>query len=302
MLKNFIELVQLVRVHSVKKRAVVVCAHDEHTLEGVSLACKEELVEPVLIGDVSRIKELIHIHDYTLHSATFINTKSDVEAAKIAVGLIREGGGDFLMKGKVQPADLLKEVVNKKTGLHAGVLMSHISVAEVPRYHKLIALTDGGMLPHPTLQQKVQIIKNVVEVLKNIGYEKPKVAALAGVEVLNKNVVESVDAFALKEMNAVGDIKDCIVEGPISYDLALSKEIAAVKNYESPVVGETDVMLVPTMATGNILGKSWCLTGGGMITGIIVGARVPMVFVSRGASAVEKYLSIVLAAAASPKH
>ncbi len=299
MLKNFEEMAVLVKNNPTKKRVVVVGAHDEHTLEGVSLACRENIVEPVLIGDIRKIRELINIHGYQLGEATLIDSDNDIDAAKTAVGLIREGEGDFLMKGNMQTADLLREVVNKQTGLQTGSIMSHVALVEVPGYHKVVVLTDGGMLPHPNLQQKVKIIDNAVSVLTNIGYIQPKVAVLAAAEVVNTKAVESVDGQTLKEMNLAGEIADCIVEGPISYDLAFSNEMAKFKKYNSPVAGDTDIVVVPTMAAGNILGKSWVLTAGGAMAGIVAGARVPLVVASRGATATEKYFSIVMAAAVS---
>jgi phosphate butyryltransferase len=155
------------------------------------------------------------------------------------------------------------------------------------------------MLLAPDLEQKVKIINNAVEVLHSLGYEDPKVAVLCGAEKLNKKAQESVDAAALKEMNEKGEITGCTVEGPISYDIALNKEIADFKKFESPVAGEADVLIVPCMAAGNILGKSWTISGDGMMAGMIVGAKAPIVLTSRGSSADEKFYSIVLAAAAS---
>jgi len=203
------------------------------------------------------------------------------------------------MKGRMQTADLLRQVVNKETGLQVGKIMSHVGLFQVPNYHKVVVLTDGGMLLQPDLEQKVKIINNAVDVLHALGYEDPKVAVMCGAEVLNKKAQESVDAAALKEMNVNGEITGCTVEGPISYDIALSKEIAEFKKFDSPVAGEADAMIMPCMAAGNMLGKSWTVSSNGMMAGIIVGAKVPIVLTSRGSSAEEKFYSIVLAAAAS---
>ena len=277
MLKNFAEMAEMVRSNPVKKRIVLACAHCEHSLEAVSNAVKEGIVEAVLVGKEDMIRETI----------------------KIAVRLINEGKGDFLMKGKMQTSDLLKQVVNKETGLNMGKVMSHVGLFEVPNYHKLVVLTDGGMLLHPTLEQKAQIVENAVGALNNMGYENPKVAALCAAEKLNEKAPESVDAAALKEMNEKGEIKDCVIEGPISYDIALSKEIADFKGFESPVAGDADVLLVPDMAAGNFIGKSWVIQGGGRMTGLVVGAKAPIVLTSRGSGADEKFYSIVFAAAAS---
>jgi phosphate butyryltransferase len=223
----------------------------------------------------------------------------DDEAARKAVAFIREGKGDFLMKGKLETAQMLKPVVNKETGLGTGGLMSNFVIFQAPRYHKLLVVTDGGMVTYPTLEQKKAIIENTVETLKALGYENPKIGVLAAVEKLNPKMPETVDADALRRMNAEGEIKDCIVEGPISLDLALDPEAAAIKGYKSPVAGDADALIVPDIHTGNALGKSIILLGGGRMANFIVGAKVPIILASRASSSEEKYLSLTVAAMAS---
>ncbi len=301
MLKNFKEMAELVKANPVKKRIVLCCAHDEHSLDAVYEAFKEGIVEPVFVGKEDEIKAICAEHGFDFGEVTIYNEDDDVEAAKKAVALIREGKGDFLMKGRMQTADLLRQVVNKETGLQVGKIMSHVGLFQVPNYHKVVVLTDGGMLLQPDLGQKVKIINNAVDVLHSLGYDDPKIAVVCGAEVLNKKAPESVDAAALKEMNVNGEITGCTVEGPISYDIALSKEIADFKKFDSPVAGEADALIMPCMAAGNMLGKAWVISGDGtgMMAGMIVGAKAPIVLTSRGSSAAEKFYSIVLAAAAS---
>lgn len=300
MLKNFKAMEELVKAHPVKKRIVLACAHDEHSLDAVYEAYKEGIVSPVFVGKEDEIKSLMKEHGFDFGGEEVIyDVRDDIESAQKAVSLIREGEGDFLMKGKMQTADLLKQVVNKETGLQVGKIMSHVGMFSIPNYDKLIILTDGGMLVAPDVDQKEKIINNAVETLHNMGYEIPKVAVLCAAEKLNAKAQESVDAAELKERNLKGDIKGCVVEGPISYDIALSKEIADFKGFESPVAGDADILIMPNMAAGNALGKSWTITAKGIMAGIIVGAKVPIVLTSRGATAEEKYYSIVLAAAAS---
>lgn len=298
-MKNFEELIKRVQQHPQKKKVVVVAAHDEHTLEGINRAYENGIVSPILIGDTNQIREIINKEGFSFSDATMIHLTDDVEAAKKAVSMIREGEADFIMKGKIQTADLLKQVVNKETGLRTGGVMSHVGLFEIPGYQKLIVITDGGMIPNPTVPQKALIIQNAVAVLKSLGYETPKVAALAATEVVNQDMQESLDAAVLKKMNQDGRITDCIVEGPISYDLMMSKESADIKGYVSPVTGNTDILLTPDMTTGNLLAKALLFNAGGRMAGIIVGAKAPIVLVSRGATSEEKYLSIVLASAAS---
>jgi phosphate butyryltransferase len=301
MLKNFKEMAELVKANPVKKRLVLACAHDEHSLDAVYEAYKEGIVTPVFVGKEEEIKRICTEQGFDFGDVKIYNEDDDIEAAKTSVRLIREGEGDFLMKGSMQTADLLRQVVNKETGLQVGKIMSHVGLFQVPGYHKVVVLTDGGMLLAPDLEQKVKIINNAVDVLHSLGYEDPKIAVVCGAEKLNKKAQESVDAAALKEMNVNGEITGCTVEGPISYDIALNKEIADFKKFDSPVAGEADALIVPCMAAGNMVGKAWVISGDGtgMMAGMIVGAKAPIVLTSRGSSAEEKFYSIVLAAAAS---
>ena len=296
MLKNLEAMAELVKANPKKKRIVLCCAHDEHSLDAVYEAYKDGIVTPIFVGKEEEIKKISNEEGFDFGDVTIYNIDDDVECAKKAVELIRNGEGDFLLKGKMQTADLLKQVVNNETGLQIGKIMSHVGIFEIPNYHKLVVMTDGGMLVSPDLEKKAKIINNAVETLHNMGYENPKVGVLCAAEKLNEKAQESVDAAALKEMNEKGEISGCIVEGPISYDIALNKDIADFKGFESPVAGDADILIVPNMAAGNMLGKSWCLTAGGEMAGIIVGAKAPIVLTSRGATAEEKFYSIVFAA------
>lgn len=297
--KNFEELIKKVQNSGSKKIAAVVAAQDEHTLQAVFKARKDNIAEPVLIGNKSKIKEILINLKEDLDDSSIIDVEDDASAAAKAVELVNSNKADFIMKGKIQTADLLRAVVNKEKGLRTGRVMSHFVINEIPNYHKLIVTTDGGMMMYPNVDEKKQIIENAVNTLIDMGYEKPKVAVLAAVEKVNPKMPESVDAGLLKEMNQKGEIKNCIVEGPISYDLTMSKESAEIKGYSSPVVGDADVLIVPNITAGNILGKALVFSAGGKMAGFIVGAKVPIVLTSRGSSAEEKYLSLVLSASAA---
>lgn len=299
MLKNLEAMAELVKANPNKKKIVLCCAHDEHSLDAVYEAYKDGIVTPVFVGKEAEINKICKEEGFDFGDVKIYDIDDDVECAKKAVELIRCGEGDFLMKGKMQTADLLKQVVNKETGLQVGKIMSHVGIFQIPKYHKLVVMTDGGMLVNPDLEKKEKIICNAVETLHNMGYENPKVGVLCAAEKLNEKAQESVDAAALKEMNLKGEISGCTVEGPISYDIALSKEIADFKGFDSPVAGDVDILIAPNMAAGNILGKSWSMTAGGEMAGIIVGSKAPIVLTSRGATAEEKYYSIVFAAATS---
>ena len=296
--KSFDDLIKKVQNLDSMKKVAVVSAQDEHTLEAVFKAKKDNIVEPILIGNKKKIIEILsRLHESVLEES-IINVESDSEAAEKAVELINENKADFIMKGKIQTADLLRAVVNKENGLRTGKVMSHIVIHEIPTYHKLLAVTDGGMMMYPSLDEKKQILENAVSTFLTLGYENPKVAVLAAVETVNPKMQESVDADMLKKMNIKGEIKNCIVEGPISYDLTMSKESASIKGFVSPVTGEADIIVVPNITVGNILGKSLVYSAGAKMAGFIVGAKVPIVLTSRGSTSEEKYLSLALSASA----
>lgn len=297
-LKNFEELIDKIKNRSSLAKVAVAAAHDEHTLEAVFKAAKDNIVEPVLVGDKIKIQEIIEKLNIQFDSEKIIHTENDTEASEKTVELINEGKADFIMKGKLQTADLLKAVVNKEKGLRTGKVMSHVAILEVPSYHKLIAITDGGMMMYPNVEEKKQIIENAVDVLLSMGYKNPKVAVLAAVETVNPKMPEAVDADLLKKMNLAGEIKNCIVEGPISFDLTMNKESAEIKGFNSPVTGEADILIAPNITTGNILSKALIELAQGKMAGMIVGAKVPVVLTSRGATSEEKYLSLVLSASA----
>jgi len=297
-LKNFRDLIEKVQKCESRKRVAVAAAQDEHTLEAVFRAAKDKLVEPLLVGNKEKIVEILKELDVDYDISSIISTESDKESAEKTVELINEGKADFIMKGKLQTADLLRAVVDKEKGLRTGRVISHVAILEVPAYHKLIAVTDGGMMMYPNADEKKQILESAVDVFLAMGYECPKVAVLAAVETVNPKMPEAVDADILKKMNQSEEIKDCIVEGPISFDLTFSKESAEIKGYSSPVTGEADILLVPNITTGNIMSKALIEMAGATMAGMIVGAKVPIVLTSRGASSEEKYLSIVLSASA----
>ncbi|MCC8030011.1 MAG: bifunctional enoyl-CoA hydratase/phosphate acetyltransferase [Lachnospiraceae bacterium] len=296
-LKNFDVLIEKVKSFPEPKKVVVAAAGDAHTLEAIREAVDEGIVKPVLVGDKAKILEIAAGIGLAVEEDDIYDEPEAAAAAQRSVALIHEGRGDFIMKGKLETAQILKPVVNRETGLGTGRVMSHFVFDELPYYHKLLVTTDGGMMTYPTLEQKKDIIVNTVETLEALGYENPKVACVAAVEKVNPKMPETVEADALKQMNRNGEITGCIIEGPISLDIALSKEIADLKGYDSPVAGDADVILVPNIQVGNILGKSITVIARGNMAGFIVGAKVPIVLTSRGSSAKEKYLSLVLASA-----
>jgi phosphate butyryltransferase len=203
-------------------------------------------------------------------------TPSGKDDAQTAVDLIREGSADFLMKGILETSDLLRPVVKKENGLRTGRTMSHLAVfGDVPAYHKLLAMTDGGMLPYPDLDRKKEILINAVQAFGRLGYECPKAAVLCCKETYDEKMPEVVDAAALKAAAQRGEFGQCFVEGPVSYDIALDAEIARMKHFDCPHAGNFDILIVPDIHAGNILGKCFTVTCRATMAGIIVGSRVP---------------------------
>ena len=279
------------------KPAVVAAAHDAHTLEAVFAARKDGLIEPILVGRREEILAIAARLGEVLSEAQVVDADTEQECAEKAVALIRAGQGRMLIKGLLQTGTLLKAVVNKENGIRAGKVMSHVAILDVPNYHKLIFDTDGGMVIAPDLEQKRHILKNAVDFCRFLGYDRPKVAALCAVETVNPNMPETLDAAALKEEALRGDFGPCDVEGPISLDLATDGESARIKGYNSPVAGDADIFLCPGIAAGNLLGKALYGLAGGEMAGVILGAAVPITINSRGATAQEKYYSILICAA-----
>lgn len=297
--RSFDELVAKVKGCPDRKRMAVAAAGDEHTLEAVLHARKEGIIEPVLVGDKPVIVKILEQLGETVPEEDIYDEAELSAACEKAVSLVREGKADFLMKGKVDTGVILKAVVNKEHGLGKGGVMSHFTMFEVPTYHKILLPVDGGMVIYPTLEQKKAIIENTVGALRDMGYECPKVGVLSCIEKVNSKMPETVDARELQEMNERGEIAGCIVEGPISYDCAVNREIAQLKGLDSRIAGDVDVLVAPNIHAGNIMGKMLTCTCNAKLAGFVVGARCPIVLTSRGSSAEEKYLSIVISAAAA---
>jgi phosphate butyryltransferase len=198
------------------------------------------------------------------------------------------------MKGGISTGVLLKAVLDKEKGIGLGGLMSHMAVFESPHYHKLLFVTDGGMVPAPNLEKKVLILKNALDFLRKLGYEKPKVAALCASEAVSDKMPETIEAAELAKLANTGHFGPCILEGPISFDLAVCAESARLKGYTGQISGDTDLFLTPDIVSGNILGKSLIYMGGATMAGCILGAKVPIILTSRGATAEEKMLSMAL--------
>ncbi|NBI68063.1 bifunctional enoyl-CoA hydratase/phosphate acetyltransferase [Pseudoflavonifractor sp. 60] len=279
------------------KPAVVAAAHDAHTLQAVFAARRDGLIRPILVGHREDILSIAGSLGEELDPDQVIDAEDDASCAGRSVALIQEGRGNILIKGMLQTGTLLKAVVHKESGIRASKVMSHVAILDVPSYHKLLYVTDGGMVVAPDLEQKRHILKNAVDFCRFLGYDRPKAATLCAVETVNPSMPETRDAAVLKEEAEHGDFGPCVVEGPISLDLATDAQAAQAKGYHSPVAGDADILLAPSIAAGNLLGKSLYGLAGGEMAGVVLGAAVPITVNSRGATAQEKYWSILICAA-----
>ncbi|MBP1925805.1 phosphotransacetylase [Sedimentibacter acidaminivorans] len=295
MYKNFDELMNmLINSNGPIKRAVVAGAADEHALEAVFLAQEKGFVTPVLVGVQEDIINKLHKMNYLDKKYKIVNCENDINPSEIAVKLIHKGEGDFIIKGKLETKDLLKPILNKETGLNKNGFITHFGFMQLKGYHKLLSISDCAVIPYPTLEEKKKIIMSCTEALIKLGYNKPVVGALCAVETVSEKMPETVDALKLKEMSMKGLLGNCVVEGPISFDLATSSESAEIKGYKSPYAGDVDMLLVPQMVTGNVMSKIWNADPDNIMAGCLVGADIPIVLTSRSASMNEKLYSILL--------
>ena len=300
MITSFEQLIQSAKKQSTMKLAVA-AAQDEEVLLAVDEAYRLGIAEPVLVGDGAAIRDIADRIKMDVTKFEIIDVPDVREAAREAVSLVSGGRAQFVMKGILGTADLLKAILDKEIGLRGINLLSHVMVYKVPAYHKLIFLTDGGMNIAPSLEEKKQIIENAIEVCIALGLEQPKVAVLTAVEKANDKMPATMDAVKLKEMSETGEFGNAVVDGPLSFDLAFSKEAAKHKGVESPVAGDTDVLLVPAIEVGNGIGKCMTYFANAESAGVVMGAKAPIVLVSRADTHQAKLYSIALGSVVAGK-
>lgn len=278
------------------KTVAVAAAEDHEVIQAVKMALGKQLASFQLFGDVDKIKSLLHEEGLEgSDHLKVVDCQSAEEAASKAVQAVSSGDADVLMKGMVSTSTILKAVLNKEYGLRTGKVLSHVAAFEVDGFDRLIFVTDAAMNIAPDLQQKADIIQNAVDVATRIGVSTPKVAPITAVEVVNPNMAATLDAAALSQMNKRGQIKGCVVDGPLALDNAVSMEAASHKGVGGEVAGQADILLVPNIETGNALYKSLIYFAKAKVGAVIAGAKAPIVLTSRADSAESKLHSIALA-------
>ncbi len=298
MLRSFSEIRKKVKEYNRKFHVALPAADDETSVEAALDAKKDRIAESILIGDRTKIVDLLKSKGSNESEFEIIDCKDYSEAAKIAVRLCREKKADILLKGHLDTAMLLKAALDKSDGLRTDRLLSDVFIFEDPLWDdkggKLVAITDGGITPAPNLEQKKQILLNAVEVYHRLGYKIPKVAVMSATEKPNEKIQSTWDAKLLVDMYKNGEIKDCIVEGPLALDVAALKWCAEMKGIKSEIAGDVDIMLMPTFEAGNMVAKVFVFYMKRQIGHVIKGATVPILINSRTDDAQLKINSIAL--------
>jgi phosphate butyryltransferase len=279
-----------------KRRVAVAVGQDDAVLAAVARAEQESVADGVLVGDEALIREVAERTGSSLEGIEIVHEPDKELAARKAVQLVSSGDCHIFMKGKIHSDDFLRAILDKEVGLRTKRLLSHTFILEVdrPKRH-LLFVTDGAMNIAPDFEQKAQIATNAIALARLFGVEQPKVAALAGVELVNPKMPATQDAAVLALMSYRGQFEAGIVEGPLALDIAVSEEAARVKGVKNPVAGQADILLVPTLECGNILVKTFSHLAGGRTAGLVLGARAPVVLTSRADTAEAKFLSIACA-------
>ena len=296
MIRKLSELVDIAKSKR-KRRIAVAAAGDYDVLEALKNASANGIIEPVLVGVQDRIEKICKDINFDISKFDIINIEDKYEASLQASKLIREGHAEILMKGLVSTGQLMKAVLDREHGLRKGAIISHVALFESPYYHKLLGITDAAMNVAPTFDDKIGLIQNAIEVFHKLGEPNPKVAVVGAVETVNQRMESTMHAATLSMMNKRQQIKGCTIDGPLALDNAVSKKAAEIKNIESEVAGNVDIVVAPDINGANFLYKALNFLGGATTAAVIMGAKAPIVLTSRADSEKSKYLSISLAAA-----
>ena len=298
MITKLDDLLELVKSKE-KKNLVAAYANDSHTIGAVSAAVDKGIVNATLVGDIETIKKICAEEGINPDKFELVQEANDNKAGALAVKLINEGKGDFLMKGLLSTDKYMRAILNKETGLMPGKkndMLTHMAVFEVPAYHKLLVCSDVAVMPAPDLKQKQTILTYLVNTAKSLEIAKPKVAVLAATEQVSTGMQACVDAAIISKMGERGQIKGAIVDGPLALDVAINAESAKTKKVGGEVAGDADCLLFPNIESGNVFYKACTKFAGAELACMVVGAKVPCILTSRGDSAKTKLYSIALAA------
>ena len=294
-IKNFNDLLEAAQKQP-EKRVVVVNGVDENTIEALNIAVEMGFVTPILTGSRQKILEILGVLKIDSGKYRIIDAESPKEAAEKAVELVNAGEADLIMKGMVSTDKFMRVLLKKEYGLiPAGGTLSHISVMDNPNYHKLLIFSDAGVIPYPDLKQKILMTGYLINAAQRLGIENPKVAVIAPTEQIIISIQSCMDGATIAKMSEHGQIEGGMVDGPMALDVALDRDSAEIKGFTSPVAGDADCLLFPNIDAANVFYKTNSKLAKAEMSGIIAGAKVPVVVSSRGDSEKTKLNSIALA-------
>jgi len=297
-LKNFAEIIQAAKTKGPCK-IVVAGGESKNILIALEDARKEGIAEITLVGNIKKIKELLQGLPLKISQFELEEAFTPEDCANLALQFILEGKAKVLMKGSVSTSTLMHAILAHKEKILLSKHISHIFVAEVPNYHKLLFVTDGGIIPHPTLEEKVSIINNAILFASRLGIPQPRIAIIGPSEEVSPKIPETVDAAILNTMAQHNQIKEAIIDGPLALDVAINKVAMVTKNISSPCNGEADILIVPSVTAGNMFAKGLLYFAQAKGGGILAGANFPIILLSRADSSEIKFNSIALAVATS---
>ena len=295
MIQSFQEIKE--KISNVKdlKKISVGKAESESVIRAIMEVEKLHIAKGIFVGDSRKINSIAKELNYKIDPESIIHETDDETIAKIAIDLVNQGKADVLMKGQISTPILMKAVLNKEKGLRTDEVLSHVAVAEVPSYNKLLVVSDGGINIHPNLETKISILHSIISLNQALGNKSPKIGVLCAIEKVNPKMPETVEAAELQKLCKKGEFGEAVIEGPIAMDVALSAKAAAKKGINSKIAGKIDSFLVPNITTGNGIIKILMQLAHAKVGGIVVGAKVPIILLSRSDSANEKLNSISLA-------
>ena len=293
--KHFKKIFEEIKKIPMKKISVA-AAEDSHVIEAVNIAKEKGIADAILVGNEKKIRKIASEKNINIDKFEIINEEDPITSSKIAVKLVHDGKADMYMKGILQTKDFLKSILDKDIGLRSGAMLSHVAVFEVKGIDQLLFMTDGGFVVEPTLEDKVHLIENAVKVAQACGIETPKVAPLCAVEVVNPKMRCTVDGKKLTEMNENGEIKNCIIDGPMSMDMAISREACEIKGaLNRKITGDADILLFPDIHSNNLSAKFVAHTTEHYAGMILAGTKAPVILTSRSDDINTKVTSIAFA-------
>jgi phosphate butyryltransferase len=294
-LKTLDDIVE--KVKGKERRLVVAGGNAPTVIESIGKAVREKIIKATLIGDKEGILALSEKHGIDPSSFDIIEEKDPPKTAFKAVEFVREGKADFLMKGFISTAEYTRPILDKKNGLMGNSkLLTHVTVIQVPTYHKLMIISDIAILVSPDLSQKIAMLEFCIEIANRLGLKEPKAGIISCVEVPSYKIDSTIDGAIIKKLAKRAQVKGAVVDGPLAIDLAVSKRCAEEKKFESPVAGDCDILIFPDISSANVFFKTLGIFAGARIAGVVVGAQVPCILTSRADTEESKFVSIALGA------